>query len=328
MDNSSRRRALGIQPADFFLPAILAVLAIGLAVFQARFYNHLNLLNVTRNTAVLTLVGGAQAFVIISGGFDVSIGAVVAFTSVACAMVMASAAAGLGPDLAAVFGVPAGIGIGALVGLVTGLGVAILDVSPFMMTLGMTSVVLGLAFFLTSGSPIYGLPDAFINAAGRNFYYGLPATVWVAVLVLIVLVFVQRQTRFGRHLYAIGGNRDAARLSGVPTRRYLIYAYILSGALSGVVGVLLTARLGSGQANLGSELTMQSIAVAVIAGINLRGGVGKVERVVLSAIFVAVVANAMNLLRIDSKIQTIVLGIALLLAVAIDQNWRGSKHAG
>jgi ribose transport system permease protein len=95
-----------------------------------------------------------------------------------------------------------------------------------------------------------------------------------------------------------------------------------------VVGVLLTARLGSGQANLGSELTMQSIAVAVIAGINLRGGVGKVERVVLSAIFVAVVANAMNLLRIDSKIQTIVLGIALLLAVAIDQNWRGSKHAG
>ena len=107
MDNSSRRRALGIQPADFFLPAILAVLAIGLAVFQARFYNHLNLLNVTRNTAVLTLVGGAQAFVIISGGFDVSIGAVVAFTSVGCAIVMGSAAAGLGPDLAAMLGVPA-----------------------------------------------------------------------------------------------------------------------------------------------------------------------------------------------------------------------------
>jgi ribose transport system permease protein len=312
----------------FFLPALLVVLVIAIGAIEPRFYNRLNLQNVVGNASFLMGVGAGQALVIISGGFDLSVGAVVALASSLGSRMMVYAAADLGPGVAILLGILVGLGAGGLVGLVNGLAVAVLDVSPFMVTLGTMSIVGGIAFLVTAGAPVYGLPDAFTTSFGQSRPFGLPSTVWVDLLAIAVLIFVQRRARFGRHLYAIGGDRHAAWVSGVPTARYLTYAYVICGVMAAVTGLLLTARIGSGQANLGTELTLQSVAVAIIGGVSLRGGVGRIESVVVSSLFVAVVGNGMNLVRIGSKYQVIVLGAVLIFAVGIDELSRRMGRRG
>ena len=133
------------------------------------------------------------------------------------------------------------------------------------------------------------------------------------------MTIVQQNSRLGRYLYAIGGNSDAARLSGIAVERHIVFAYTACSLFAGIAGILITARIGAGQANLGTEYMLQSIAVAVVAGVSLRGGTGRAEMVLLSATFITVFANAMNLIRIDSKIQTIVFGVVLLSAVFLDR---------
>jgi ribose transport system permease protein len=189
-----------------------------------------------------------------------------------------------------------------------------------MVTLGTLSIASGIALLLTNGIPVYGMPDEFVKGFGRALWLGLPTTVYVALALIVLVWIIQNHTVLGRYIYAIGGNLQAAMVSGVPTKTYLVLTYSLCGTLAAITGVLLTARLGSGQATLGGNIMMlQSIAAAVIAGVSLRGGIGRVEMVALGALFLSIVTNAMNLVRIDSKIQTIVLGVIVILAVALDE---------
>ena len=171
------------------------------------------------------------------------------------------------------------------------------------------------------------MPELFTREIGRGKVYGLPYIVYAAALVLGVLWYMQNHTRLGRYFYAVGGNEKASRLSGLNTRKYIWLAYVLSALLAGIVGLFLTARVGSGEATLGSNLMLESISVAVIGGVALKGGVGRIQMVALSAIFLAVLSNGMSLARIDSKYHIIIIGLVIVIAVAAE-SWRENHRNG
>lgn len=304
-----------------FLPALLIVLVGLLVAFEPRFMGTFNLFNVLRNSSALMIVASGQMLVLVVGGFDLSVGAVIALTSVVTAKAMAVTLEAAPDDVstAILVGVLAGMACGFVTGLVNGACVAFLRISPFMVTLGTSSIATGVALLLTNGIPVYGMPDAFVKEFGRAIWFGLPMPVYVSVAVLALVWFMQRQTTVGRYIHAIGGNMQAAMVSGVNTNFYLILAYTLCGMLASLTSILLTARLGSGQATMSGNLMLESIAAGVIAGVSLRGGVGRVEMVALSALFLSILTNAMNLLKINSKIQTIFMGVIVVAAVALDE---------
>lgn len=312
------------------LPLLTIALIAVIGLVEPRFFNQLNIFNVLRNSSFLMIAAAGQMLVLIVGGFDLSVGAVAALTSVTTAMTMAALANTMPESTTTVIllGVAAGLGCGIVVGLVNGLCVALLRVSPFMVTLGTLSIASGVALYMTTGIPVYGMPDQFTKGFGRALFLGLPLPFWIALLILVVIWIIQRQTKLGRYLYAIGGNVQAARVSGVPVTFYLVTAYVLCSLLAAVTGVLLTARVGSGQATVGTTLMLESIAAAVIGGVSLRGGVGRVEMVALSALFLSIITNGMNLVKIDSKLQPVVMGLVLIVSVALELRSERRRRRG
>ncbi|MGO3740957.1 ABC transporter permease [Kerstersia sp.] len=300
------------------LPVAMVLVAVALALAEPRFLSGQNLLNLLRGAALLMIVSIGQMLVLVSRGFDLSVGAVMALVSVVSASVMVHASAALGPQAGVLLGVLAGLGAGALVGLVNGLCVAWLGIAPFMVTLATASMAGGLALLLTNGIPVYGLPEGFVEW-GRSLWLGVPAAVYLAALAIGLVAWVQGRTVLGVHLYAVGGNTQAARVSGLPVRRCQVLVYVACALLAAVASLLLTAQLGSGQGSLEDTIALQSIGAAVIAGVSLQGGVGKAARVALGALFLLLLNNAMDLLRIHSKAQAIVMGIFIVLVVALEE---------
>ena len=303
------------------LPFLLLLALLVFAALSDNFLTGRNLLNVVRQSAYLTLVSMGQMFALLTGGFDLSVGTILALTSVIGATVMAGAYAAM-PDavaLSILLGVAAGVAAGTAIGVINGIGVALFSISPFMMSLGMASVGFGLALYLTGGMPVYGMPVEFGDVFGFGTTLGVPTPVLVTIVLIASLCLLVNRTRLGRHFYAVGGNIKAARLSGIDTRLTLFLAYVLCGAMAAISGILLTARLDTGEANIGATMPLESIAACVIAGVSLRGGIGRIENVVLGALFIGLVQNGMNLARIESYLQIVVIGVLLILAVGADQ---------
>ena len=300
---------------------MLVALIVVLALFVPRFLALQNIFNVLRSSSYLVIISAGQMLVLIVGGFDLSVGAAVALTSVCSALVMAGLKDSLTdyPGVVVLLGVLAGIGSGLAVGLVNGLCVALLKISPFIVTLGTMSIATGVALLLTNGIPVYGMPKIYVDNFGRGLWLQLPTAVYLAAAIVGLVWVMQTQTRMGRYIYAIGGNLQAATVSGVRTKTYLVLAYVLCSVLASVSGLVLTAQIGSGQAVINSQLTLESIAAAVIAGVSLKGGVGRVEMVTLGAFFLLILTDAMDLLKIDPRVQTIFLGCIVVLAVAVEE---------
>lgn len=306
---------VGVLP--FFLLATLIIFSFTSGQFLALD----NLVNVARQSVYLVLVALGQMLVLITGGFDLAVGTAIALTSVVSATVMVMAAAAM-PDmvwLAIVLGAIAGFVAAFAIGALNGFGVARFGVSPFIMTLGVQSVGSGVALFLTGGVPVSGLPYAFSDLFGFGRILGVPVPVIFAVAAIAVMWLLMNRTRLGAHIYAVGGNAKAAALSGVNTDRVLFLAYILCALLASLAGLLLTARVESGETNLGGTIALESIAACVIAGVSLRGGIGRVENVVLGAFFIVLLQNGMNIAQIGSYLQMVLLGSLLILAVILDQ---------
>jgi ribose transport system permease protein len=303
------------------LPVLLALAIIIFSLLSPRFLSGQNLLNVARQSTFLAMVAMGQMLVLLTGGFDLSVGKIIAITSVVGALVMSGSAATVPHDIGAavLLGILAGVGAGTAVGLVNGIGVAVFDVSPFMMTLGTASISFGIALTLTSGVPVYGMPDAFGNVFGFGQFLGVPTPVYVTLLLYLLLYVVLNWTPMGRYFYAIGGNFKASILSGINTRFHLFMAYVLCGLMAAIAGIVLTARLGTGEANIGASMPLDSIAACVIGGVSLRGGVGRLGSVVLGAVFIGLIQNGMDLARIESYLQEVVIGVLLILAVIADQ---------
>ncbi|MEM1286350.1 MAG: ABC transporter permease [Pseudomonadota bacterium] len=303
------------------LPFFLVIAVIVFMVLSSSFMTAQNLFNVARQSVFLVLVSMGQMLVLISGGFDLSVGTAIAITSVVSAMSMVWLA-GMFPDaiwLAILLGCLIGMGAALMIGLVNGIGVAYFDVSPFIMTLGVSSVGAGLALFLTGGVPVSGMPFAFSDVFGFGRIGGVPVPVVVALVCIVLMWVFMTQTRLGTQVYAVGGNIKAARLSAINTKSTLLMCYMLCALIASLTGLLLTARVESGEANLGASLALESIAACVIAGVSLRGGIGNVLNVVLGAFFIVLVKNGMNLAQISSYMQMVLLGVLLILAVIFDQ---------
>ena len=306
---------VGVLP--FFLITALVVFAL----FANHFLTLQNITNVARQSVYLILVSLGQMLVLITGGFDLSVGTAIALTSVVSALTMVSLATAF-PELlwvVIIVGMFAGVAAALIVGLINGIGVAYFGVSPFIMTLGVQSVGAGAALFLTGGVPVSDIPFAFADFFGFGRVLGVPVPVWIAIIGMALAWVFMSRTQSGERIYAVGGNIKAAHLTGIDTKKTLLFAYVACALLASIAGLLLTARVESGEANLGGTIALESIAACVIAGVSLRGGIGRVQNVVLGAFFITLVKNGMNLAQISSYTQMILLGSLLILAVVLDQ---------
>ncbi len=298
------------------LPFLLVALLILFTLAESRFMTTSNMMIVGRQATYLAIVTAGQMLTILCAGFDLSVGSSVALTSIVSSTIMVSTAS---PLLGMILGVVVGILTAALVGLANGFTIAVFRVSPFVVTLGMMSVVHGLALLLSGGVPIFNLPEQLNQVLGVGKVLGVPVPVLVAIVIIVLVFILLNRTRAGRYFYALGGNLEAARLSGIAVKRYTCLAYVLCGILTGIAGVMLTARVASGEPNLGAALPLESIAAAVIGGVSLRGGEGGVIRAIFGAILIVLIRNGMNLMNISSYLQMVVMGCLLIFAVVMDQ---------
>ena len=288
----------------------LVVLCALLSASTPFFLTRSNLLNVMEQTALNAIVAVGMTFVIVSGGIDLSVGSIVALSGV----VLASALQADWPVAAAI---AVGLLVGASAGLLNGLLITRGRLPPFIATLGLMSVARGAALVYTEGRPISGFGAGYRwLATGRVL--DVPMPVILTALVYLGAWFVLTRTRFGRYVYAIGGNEEATRLSGVAVRFHKTMVYVLSGLMSAVAAVLLTARLNSAQPIAGMMYELDAIAATVIGGTSLLGGEGSLGGTLIGALIMGVLKNGLNLLGVSSFLQQIVIGVVIIGAVVID----------
>lgn len=294
------------------LGTLAGLLALGLLLtaLTPHFLTVSNLLNVMEQTSINAVIALGMTFVILSGGIDLSVGSLVALSGVVLASALQS---GLPVPVALLFGVLAG----ALGGLVNGSLVTLGRLPPFIATLGMMSLARGLALLYTDGRPVSGFSADFRGlATGRLLLVPVPVLVTIAAYVVAALVLTR--TRFGRYVYAIGGNEEATRLSGVAVRFHKTMVYVLSGATSALAAALLTARLNSAQPIAGIMYELDAIAATVIGGTSLLGGSGRIGGTLIGALIMGVLRNGLNLLGISSFLQQVVIGLVIVGAVLLD----------
>jgi len=302
------------------LPIALVALLLGFAAVDRSVLSPANLLNIAQQTSYLALFAMAQTVVILTRGFDLALGPAVSMVSVGTALAMAGAtAAGHDQTTVLLAGLGAGFGLGIACGLFNGMVIALLGVNPFVATLGSYNIAIGVATTLSAGRPVQGVPKLFSQLFYGGSIFGFPATISITLAIGIVLHLTLRRTVFGRSLYIIGTNPRAAAVAGLPVKRILIATYVLCSTLAALGAIMMTARTGSGEPNLGGSLSLQAIAGAVVGGTSLAGGRGGVGTAVLGALFVTILSNGMNLTRIDGYIQMVVLGAIVIIGVLLDR---------
>jgi ribose transport system permease protein len=277
-----------------------------------------NLIGVANQTAIYAIIAVGMTMVIVTAGIDLSVGGLVALAAVSAALLIRESGGGDAPLWLVILGISGGILLSALAGAFSGLMITRFELPPFIVTLAMMMAASGLAFRITQGQSIPELPESFM-VLGSGRLLGLPNPIWIMLFLYGVGYFVMSKTILGRYIYAIGGNEEAARLSGVPVKPTLMVVYTVSGALAGLGGVLLASQLAAGNPKLGTEYELRVIAAVVVGGTSLMGGKGQMLGTLIGAFIITVIKNGMNLLTVDSFNQKIVLGGVLLLAVLIDK---------
>ncbi len=298
-----------MTPERAGLVVAILILSAVFGYLNPNFFSYTNATNVMRQTAVLAIAAVGQTLVILAGGIDLSQGSMLGLISV------------LGASLILAVGIPGGLLltliVAALIGFFQGFLVARAAIPAFIVTLGGLSFLRGAAFVYSNGMPVTGLPNEFL-LLGSGSYFGIPVPAIIAVIIYLIFHFLLTRTRTGRYLYAIGGNEDAALLSGIKVARYKIFAFCISGLLAGLAGIILTSRVVSGQPTLGEAFELEAIAAVIIGGTSFKGGEGTLLGTFLGVILMAVIGNGLNLIRISSFIQMVVLGMIIVLAVYID----------
>ena len=277
-----------------------------------------NILGVANQTAIYAIIAIGMTMVIITGGIDLGVGSLVALAAVTSALIIKQAGGSDASILIVVLGTLIGMLVCATSGLAVGEIVTRFRLPPFIVTLAIMMMASGLAFRLTEGQSIPNLPPSFFWLGGGKTL-GVPNPVWLMIGLYIVAHIVMSQTVFGRYVYAIGGNEEAARLSGVPVKRVLLIVYTVCGALAGLGGVVLASQLAAGDPKFGLMYELEVIAAVVVGGTSLMGGSGKIFGTLIGAFIIAVIKNGMNLMGVESFNQRIVLGAVLLGAVLLDQ---------
>lgn len=290
----------------------LLVITIILAVMSPNFLTLNNILNVLRQVSINALIAFGMTFVILTGGIDLSVGAILALSGALTAGLMTN---GMDPILAILVGLLAG----TVMGMVNGLLVAKGKVAPFIATLATMTIFRGLTLVYTEGRPITGFDSDMFTMLGAGYLFIIPVPVIWTLGCFAVLYFILKKTAFGRRVYAIGGNEEAAVLSGIKVSRVKVYIYALTGFLSALAGIILTSRLNSAQANAGMGYELDAIAAVVLGGTSLSGGRGWIFGTLIGAMIIGVLNNGLNLLEVSSFYQQVVKGSVILLAVLLDR---------
>jgi ribose transport system permease protein len=306
------------MPADvlfvvFTRTAFLAVLVVVLALASPHFLTPDNLVIVLRQAALQFLMAAGLTLVVLTGGIDLSVGAVLGLSACVGATLIAKGSL--------LLGVAAALAAGLACGVVNGALVAFVGIPAFIATYGMLWVAHGLGYVFMKGEVIHGFPAAF-RTLGAGFFGAIPVPVLIAGAVLVFLHVLLHLTRFGRALYAIGGNPAAARLTGMPVKRYLVMVYALSGVLAAFAGLVVIARVNAADSGTGEELLLTAIAAVCLGGTSLFGGVGGIAGTAIGALILALVVNGMNMLSIATFWQAFAMGAIVILAVLADVTFK------
>ncbi|ADL04482.1 ABC transporter permease [Lacrimispora saccharolytica] len=290
---------------------ILLVICMFAAFLSKSFLSVSNLFNVFKQVTVAGIIGCGMTFVILTGGIDLSVGSILGFAGVVASGVLAST----GNTLLAVF---TAVAIGITCGIVNGFFISQCGIPPFIATLGMMTLLRGCVLVYTKGSPIPVKIDSY-KFIGKGTVLGIPVPVIILIALFLLAHYILTQTSFGRSIYAFGGNREAARLSGISVKKTEWMAYIINGFLSGIAAVVLTARLGSAQSTSGQGIEMDAIAAVILGGTSLSGGTGFVLPTVVGAMIMGIIDNILTLMNVNPHATNIVKGAVVLIAVLVDK---------
>ena len=293
------------------LVGLLALMWIALAFATDKFLTENNIENLMRQGAMTAIIAVGQTFVIITAGIDLSVGAVVGFASVIVAWLLTH-------DVPILPAIALTLLMGVAIGTFHGFGIIKLGLPPFIMTLATLTALRGIGLLITNGATISGLPDQFTDFS-RGAFIGIPNLFWTVIVVAVPAYVVLHHSRWGRYLFAIGSNSEAARLSGVNINRMIYFAYIVSATLAALVGVLLAARIGIGNATQAEGWELQSIASSVIGGTSLFGAVGSIHGPLLGSFLLTTINNGSNLLNVNPFWQRVITGGLIILIVYFDQ---------
>lgn len=296
---------------EFSLIAVLLVFAIFMTIFSPVFLTKANIEAILLGLSVEATIAVGMVILLISGGLDLSVGSILAFTGVVTGLALTSA--GLSTPLSIIIGLLAALGVG----LINGLLIAKMEINPFITTLGMMITVRGLSLVLARGKAVLNLPDSF-TIVGQGRLFGIQYPIYIMLAMVIIGDLLMRNSRFFRQSYYIGGNERAARLSGINVDVVKIVNYCIVALLAGIAGIMLTARFGSSSLTVGSGVELRVITATIIGGASLSGGEGSVFGAFLGALFMGVLANALNLLGVDVYWQNLVTGLILIIAVVVD----------
>lgn len=288
--------------------AALVLLIIVSSFLNDRFLSVPNLMNVLRQVSIVGILAVGMTFVILTKGIDLSVGSILGVSVVIFA--------GLLETQSMAVAIPLGILAAMVLGLINGLGVAYAGIPPFIMTLGMLSFARGLAFIYTGGTPIPILNEAFYDL-GNGYTFGVPNPTLILIVTLLVSGVVLALTPFGRSVYSIGSNEDAARLSGVPVGLYKTAVYVISGGVAGIAGLVYASQLSVGTPIAGQAYELDAIAAVVVGGTSLFGGTGSVAGTFVGTLIIGVLANILNLTGVDPFVQQLFKGALIVVAVFI-----------
>lgn len=310
----ARGELLGLAPDRLFVVVsrltALVLLCTGLALLSPNFLTWPNIINVLRQSAPLFLLSAGLTLVVLTGGIDLSVGSVLGLAACIAASLIT------GGNLA--LGIAAALAVGLACGLVNGVLVAYAQIPSFIASYGMLWIANGLAYVFMKGEVIYGLPPGY-RAIGAGLVGPLPVPVLIMVAVMIALHVLLHRTKIGRGIYAIGGNPVAARLSGMPVKRRLVFVYAMSGLMASFAALVVIARTNAADVSLGEEQLLPAIAAVCLGGTSLFGGVGGIAGTAVGSLILALVLNGMNLLGIKTFWQAGVMGLIILLSVLADQ---------
>ncbi|MHA9737722.1 ABC transporter permease [Robinsoniella peoriensis] len=291
---------------------VFLILFVLLTVITNTFFTSRNLINVLKQVSINGIISVGMMCVLLTGGIDLSVGSIVALSGIVATTFAHP------EEYLVIVPIILGVLAGAVCGVVNGTLVAFLNLPAFIATLGMLSVASGVALVLSKGRPISNLSEQFRYIGGGSIL-GLPILIYILAAVFLIGYLILSWTKFGRYLYAIGGNEEAAKASGLSVARIKLFVYMISGICAGLAGTVLASRINAGQPNSGEGYELDAIAAVVIGGTSLNGGIGKISGTILGVLIVGVINNGMDLLNISSYYQKIVKGSIIVLAVLLDR---------
>lgn len=293
----------------------LIIFSLIISLLNERFLTFSNISNVLRQTSINSIIAAGMTFVILTGGIDLSVGAILAICgAIAATLIQSGMNAGLVILITLMFG--------AIIGIVNGTIVSKFKLQPFIVTLATMTIVRGATLVFTAGRPIstgYEANADIFSKIGNGYFLNIPIPIIIMALVFIVGNFILKNTVMGRHVHALGGNEEATKLSGINVDRVKMFVYGISGLLAALAGILITARLSSAQPTAGTGYELDAIAAVVLGGTSMTGGKGTILRTIIGALIIGILNNALNLMNVSSYYQLLAKGLVILIAVSLDR---------